>query len=263
MKLSVLGVRGSMPVADGRFLEYGGNTSCICLECGEDLVCFDAGSGLAGLAGRLAGVRRLDILVSHVHLDHIIGLVDLGALRGPEVRLYGGAQEGSCFREQLETVIGPPYWPVGLKDFSRLVQVCEIAREEDFLLENGLRVSTLEGNHPGGSTLYRVELGEKRVTYALDCEMSESLFPRLRDFASGSSLLIWDASFTQADKCSGWGHSTWQEGLALGRAAGAERVLMTHYSRGYSDDFLREQEKLALRECDRCIFAREGMVISL
>ena len=59
-KLSVLGVRGSFPVADRQFMEYGGNTSCISLEQGhgEDVLCFDAGSGLYSLCGRLNGVKR-------------------------------------------------------------------------------------------------------------------------------------------------------------------------------------------------------------
>ena len=86
---------------------------------------------------------------------------------------------------------------------------------------------------------------------------------RLEEFALDNALPIWDANFTQADKRPGWGHSTWEEGLALGRAAGAGRILMTHYSRDYTDAFLREQERLAQEQDGACLFAREGMVIDL
>lgn len=265
--LSVWGVRGALPVADRRFMEYGGNTSCISLTCGDEALCFDAGTGLSVLAGRLAGVKRLDILISHVHIDHILGLYALSALRGPEIHLYGEARQGVSFQKQLETVIGMPYWPIGLWDIPARVHIHEIAPGDQLLLPwegcDGARVLTLRGNHPNGSLLYRAEVGEISVTYALDCEMSGEMFSRLAEFARGSGLLIWDANFTQADKRPGWGHSTWEEGLELARAAGVEKILMTHYDRGYTDEFLREQERLAQRESCACVFAREGMVIAL
>lgn len=93
--------------------------------------------------------------------------------------------------------------------------------------------------------------------------MDDAIFPRLAEFAKGSDMLIWDANFTQEDKKPGWGHSTWEEGLNLARAAGAKRILMTHYARNYTDEFLREQELLAKAKFSACIFAREGMVFEL
>lgn len=264
--LSVWGVRGALPAADRRCMEYGGNTSCISLDYGDGVLCFDAGSGLAGLAERLDGVKRLDIFISHVHMDHILGLYLLSGVRVPEIHLYGEARRGAGFCRQLEAVIGPPYWPVGLEDLRARMRVHEISRGDRLALPWGggeIHVSSLRGNHPNGSLLYRAELEGKRVTYALDCEMGGGMEDALVEFARGSSLLIWDANFTRADKRAGWGHSTWEEGLAVGRAAGAERILMTHFSRDYTDAFLREQEALARQENSGCMFAREGMVIAL
>ena len=68
--------------------------------------------------------------------------------------------------------------------------------------------------------------------------------------------------FAPADLRPGWGHSTWEQGLEMGRAAGAGLVLMTHYSWDYSDEFLRRQEALAGQD-GICRFAKEGMVITL
>lgn len=264
--LSIWGVRGALPAAGGAYTEYGGNTSCFSLDYGDGVLCFDAGSGLAALADHLDGVKRLDVLISHVHIDHIMGLYLLSGVRVPEIHLYGEARQGVSFRRQLENVIGQPYWPVGLEDIRARVRLHEIAQGDRLSLPCGggaLQISTLRGNHPNESLLYRAELGGKSVTYALDCEMNGEMEAALADFARGSSLLIWDANFTRADKRDGWGHSTWEEGLAVGRAAGAERILMTHYSRDYTDLFLREQESLARRENSACVFAREGMVIAL
>lgn len=263
--LTVLGVRGALPAPGREFLEYGGNTSCIALRWQDSLLCFDAGSGLAALTGQLAGVRRLDILISHLHIDHILGLFSLAGVPVPELHLYGGAGPEGGFAARLSAVLGPPCWPVGLQ-----AQLHEITAGDAFLLPwaggQRLRITTLEGCHPGGSILYRAELPEPEpcgITYALDCEMQGDLPARLAGFAKGSHVLIWDANFTGADKRPGWGHSTWQEGLEVGRAAGAGRVLMTHYARGYTDAFLRQQEALARQQNQSCIFAREGMEIRL
>ena len=92
--------------------------------------------------------------------------------------------------------------------------------------------------------------------------MDQDMHTALAHFAQNADLLIWDASFAPGDLIKGWGHSTWEEGLALGRQAGAKRVLMTHYAQSYSDVFLSEQEALGGTD-GRCLFAREGMVLRL
>ena len=242
--VSIWGVRGALPAADRQYMEYGGNTSCVSLNCGGGVLCFDAGSGLLGLMDRVKETDRLDILISHVHMDHILGLYGLIGCKAAEIHIYGEARRGVSFLGQLEAVTGRPYWPVGLKDMEGRVTVHEISPGDRLTLprEGGeILVSTLRGNHPDGSVLYRAEAGGRSVAYTLDCEMGGRM----------------------ADALADWGHSTWEEGLAVGRAAGAKRILMTHYSRDYTDEFLRGQERLAQKECGACAFAREGMVIAL
>lgn len=264
VKLSVWGVRGALPTADRAFMTYGGNTSCISLQ-GHSLLVFDAGSGLARLGETLDNTQRIDILLSHVHFDHIIGLLGFSPLyrKGMEIHLYGEAGPQNDFRQRLSDFFRPPYWPLGLTDLPADIYFHPLRPGECFVLDGGLTVSTLRGNHPGDSLLYRVDGESFRVTYALDCEMNEALFPKLADFAHGSSLLIWDANYAPTHKRPGWGHSTWEEGIALRRAAQAERVLMTHYDRTYDDTFLCGQEQLARQSDDACQFAKEGMVLIL
>ena len=263
MTVTVLGVRGSFPMTGGDFLEYGGNTSCFLADLGGETVILDAGSGLAALGTAVplpAGRKQVHILLSHLHLDHIMGLFSFPLLHDPaaEICLYGDTKLRSC----LGAVLGPPYWPVGLDDFRANVQVRELAPGTRLPLGEGVCLSTLRGNHPGGSLLYRLEGGGKTLVYALDCEMDEDMSAALARFARDADLLIWDATFAAGGLKKGWGHSTWQEGLALGGLARAKRVLMTHYSQTYSDRFLSEQEKLAAAD-SRCLFAKEGMVLPL
>ena len=261
--IAVLGVRGSFPATGGDFLEYGGNTSCFLVDLGGETVILDAGSGLSSLGTDVplpGGRKRVHMLLSHLHLDHIMGLFSFSLLHDPaaEICLYGDMG----LRSRLDAVLGPPYWPLGLDDFQARVEVRELEPGARLPLGDGVTLSTLRGNHPGGSLLYRLEGGGKTLVYALDCEMDENMSAALARFAQDADLLIWDATFTAGDLIKGWGHSTWQEGLALGRLADVKRVLMTHYTQSYSDRFLSEQERLAGAD-SRCLFAKEGMVLPL
>lgn len=261
-KITVWGVRGSIPRPSPVCTEYGGNTVCTSLEYGDRLLILDAGTGLLSLGQELASRKngkRLDILLSHFHIDHVLGLYAFPPFFNPhaEIRLYGGAG----LQQYLETLVSPPFWPLGIQDSPAKVEFYEI-RPGDSLLLDGLTVSTMAGNHPGGSLLYRLDGQGKSLTYALDCETDESTFSSLAGFARKSDLLIWDASFTASDLRPGWGHSTWEQGLELGCAAQAGQVLMTHYSWDYSDKFIHSQE-IQAQQKGICRFAKEGETIIL
>ena len=261
--VAVLGTRGSFPMTGRDYWEYGGNTSCFLADlCGETVI-LDAGSGLSSLGTVVplpGGRKRAHVLLSHPHLDHIMGLLSFSLLHDPaaEVFLYGDMG----LRSKLGAVLGPPCWPLGLEDFQAHIELRELAPGVQLPLGGSIALSTLRGNHPGDSLLYRLEGGGKTLVYALDCEMNPNMRAALAQFAQNADLLIWDATFTAGDLKKGWGHSTWQEGLALGRLAGVKRVLMAHYSQTYSDRFLSEQEKLAGADSG-CLFAKEGMVVLL
>ena len=114
---AVWGTRGAIPMAGADCLEYGGNTSCVSVRCGGTLVVFDAGSGIVRLGAALAQTgetKEVHLFLSHLHLDHILGMVGFSCLSDPKGRLhlYGEARGGVGFREQLDRLLGPPYWPL-------------------------------------------------------------------------------------------------------------------------------------------------------
>lgn len=266
--VTVWGVRGSLPVASADFLEFGGNTSCISINCGDELVVLDAGTGIAGLGSllaRQAGLKKLHLLISHLHLDHILGIMGFQTLYDPEaeIHLYGESRGGRNILDWLGQILTPPYWPVGPEDFQAKIVVHEVGPGQHIPLTEALYVDTLRGDHPNQSLIYRIAGGGKRVVYALDCEMGEGMEARLAEFAQGCDLLIWDANFIPAELRSGWGHSTWEQGVALRRRAGAKTVLMTHFSHWYEDAVLQWQERLALAADGAVRFARERMELEL
>ena len=260
-KVTVWGVRGSAPAPFQDFMEYGGNTSCISVRQGEDIVIFDAGTGLTsfGREWNLQKNKRLDIFISHLHIDHVVGLFSFPPLlcADVEIHLYGR----TCLELKLRKLLSPPWWPLGVQDFKAKLYFHEIQPGNSFRLDS-FTVSTMEGNHPDGSILYRLDGNKKRIVYALDCECDERTSSGISEFAYGSDLIIWDANFTTADFKENWGHSTWEQGIKTGHVAAAKHVLMTHYGHGYTDGFLRGQEKEAGKDA-LCIFAKEGMEILL
>lgn len=264
-KINVWGVRGSMPAPSPGFWEYGGNTSCFSVDCGEDLVVFDAGSGLMELGRRLDGQRPVHLFIGHVHMDHLLGLFvfPLFYCPGAKIHIYGETRCGVPFRKQLETLVGPPYWPVGFPDFQADVTFHEIGPGQVIPLHGGRTVRTMRSNHPNQGLLCRLDGRERSVAYTLDCELTEGLRPRLVDFCRDAGVLIWDANFTTQDlSCHlGWGHSSWDQGIALARDAGAGLLLLAHYNQAYTDDFLQEWERLLQSPSVR--FAREGMEVLL
>lgn len=264
--LTVWGVRGSVPVPSVSMMEYGGNTSCFSIEAEDELIILDAGSGLVPLGVQLARQnrpQRAHILLSHLHLDHLIGLFGFRPFHNPDMEFHLYGEVG--LRQRLERLAGPPYWPLELKDYPARLVLHEVKAGERFSLpgDSSLTVRTLRGNHPNQSLLYRLESGEKSITYTLDCELNGGMSAALAAFAQKTNLLIWDANFAPPDLRPGWGHSTWEQGIALGRASGAGTVLMAHYSWEYNDDFLREQERLAKAADPAVCFAKERMEIRL
>lgn len=262
-RLKAWGVRGSLPAASRDRMAYGGNTSCFSVDCGEDLVVFDAGSGLTAMGGSLRSGQVLHIFISHVHFDHIMGLFIFPPFYDPsaEIHIYGEPRSGVSFRQQLETIIGPPYWPVGFADFQARVTIHETGPDRQISLPGGRRVRVMRGSHPNLGLMYRLEDGERSVVYTLDCELNDALRPRLTDFCRDAGVLIWDANYTAQDlaRHPGWGHSSWEQGADLGKAAGAKLVLLAHLNRDYDDAYMGELEQLAQRPGVQ--FAREGMEV--
>lgn len=263
--VNIWGVRGAMPVVSPDFMEFGGNTSCVSADCGEDLIIFDAGTGLSALSRRLDLKRPIHIFISHVHIDHLLGLYIFPAVHNPnaEIHFYGESRNGRSFRQQLEDVITAPYWPVGFRDFRARVTVHETGPDQTIPLPNGRTMHAMRSNHPNLSLIYRLQDDRRSMVYTLDCELTSTMRPQLVEFCRDTGLLVWDANYAPEDlpAHAGWGHSTWQQGADLARDANVRRAVMTHFDHSYTDVFLREQEQLARQQGVE--FAREGLEVLL
>lgn len=256
-EISVWGVRGSAPVPSKEFMEYGGNTSCFSVKSENQVIIFDMGTGLTVLGKKLVKQKmvRFDILLGHLHIDHLLGLFSFQPLFCPETEIHLYGRIG--LEENIKKFLSPPWYPLKVEDFAAKIYFHEIEPENHFRLGKFL-VSTIKGNHPDGDIIYRLDGDGKSFVYALDCECDRETVSGLSRFAHGSDVMVWDANFTEEDFKQGWGHSTWKQGIKIGHEANIKHVLMAHYNCEYTDVFLHEQEKIACED-KSCIFAKERM----
>ena len=95
MQVRIWGCRGSIAAPGADTVAYGGNTSCVeVVHGGETTLILDAGSGIRALGVDLTrrGTRRIHLLLTHLHLDHLEGLP---LLRAPLGRACDGGDLGA------------------------------------------------------------------------------------------------------------------------------------------------------------------------
>lgn len=263
------GTRGSTPVSGPEFREFGGHTPCVEIRCGDRLVIIDAGTGISALGSALGTTLpdQVDILLSHLHLDHVAGLPFFkpAVLAGSRViRTYCGILEGESAEEPLTRLFSPPIFPITLDQLPARFEHHGFKSGEPLVLPDGLTVATHPLNHPGGATGFRLEHRGRSVCYISDIEHTEPWpDPALADFVRSSDLVIYDGMFSEAEypRCRGWGHSTREKGVDLCRAAGAKALAVFHLYPGHDDAALKAAEAEMQRVMPTAFMARDRQAL--
>jgi phosphoribosyl 1,2-cyclic phosphodiesterase len=259
------GVRGSAPVFGPEHAVFGGSTMCVEIGVDDSRIIVDAGSGIHKLGRRLRKLdeRNVDILLTHYHIDHIMGLAAFPPLfrKGTTVTLHAPILEGRMPVAALTQLFSAPLFPVGLDEVGATVAIRAFRPGESFRLGN-LEIGTILLRHPGGACGFRATRGRNSIAVIADCEhATPDPDPGLRDFCAGAGLLLYDSHWDETRDYAqhrGWGHSTWQAGLRLARAAGAGRLGCIHHAPEATDAALLEREGRLRAEHAESFFAREG-----
>ena len=247
MKVTFWGTRGSIASAGPETKGYGGNTACVQVA-GRDGTCLvlDAGTGIRQLGATLPpDVRRIDVLLSHLHMDHIQGLGFFAPLfeGGLEVHIWGPPSATLDLRARLTRYLSPPLFPVRLRDLTSRVELHNAPDEPTQI--GGLEVTAASVIHPGPTVGYRVREDGATLAYLPDHEpaLGTGAFPGSADWTSGSELaadvdvLIHDAQYFPDERESrvGWGHSSSVEAAAFATLCGARRLVCFHHDPAHDD----------------------------
>lgn len=279
MRARIWGCRGSLATPGPQTVRYGGNTSCIEVRPSDGaLLILDAGTGIRPLGLELAGTppSRIDLLLTHLHLDHLEGLGFFEPLWDPsvEIHIWGPASPVQSLRERIATYLSPPLFPVHLTQVpSRLV--FHDAPDGEFRV-GSTRVLSQPIIHSGPTVGYRIEDGESTLAYLTDHEPAHGA--DLRRTASewvsgfavarGADVLVHDCQYTEEEYEShrGWGHSSTAHVVDFAKMAKVGRLIMFHHDPMHTDDqleaMLARVRELAGPDFDAEL-AREGMEIVL
>jgi ribonuclease BN (tRNA processing enzyme) len=281
MKLILGGVRGTNPVAQPEFMKYGGETTSFLVEgaAGERIL-IDAGTGVRELGRRMQAAegRRLALLLmTHYHLDHIMGLPSLGLIYSPEwsLEIAAPAHEDVVVAATMSRIMARPFWPLQITDLeSRLrFTALEGPVPANPMVYGELRVSWCPIHHPGGCSAYRIDepASGSSVVIATDLEWAESTpsereaFLRLCATPGPADVLLLDAQYTSGEyeRYRGWGHSTWEQAVELAAQVKAERLLITHHDPAKNDVALDAVRAAVRARSPGADLARERMEIDL
>jgi phosphoribosyl 1,2-cyclic phosphodiesterase len=260
------GTRGSIATPGPETIRYGGNTSCVEVRCGEEILIFDCGTGIRELGLSLAreyAERNLEVhlFVSHTHWDHIQGFpfFQPAYRAGNRVNIYSLHSPDRSLEKLFTGQMDGNYFPVTLDDLMARLHFEELGVGD--LYFGDVKVSHMHLNHPGLALAFRVEAKGRAVVYMTDHEPyhkllgdsphTKKLDAEVDAFANDADLLIREAQYTDEEYLHkrGWGHSSCSDAVQSALNADAKRLVLFHHDPMHDD-----QQVDAMVE-----FCREGL----
>ena len=230
------GVRESYPISDKDYMQYGGNTSCVEVNVGGNLIILDAGTGLISVGNELlrqhicSGVNpngrtpvKATVLISHIHQDHLQGFTFFRPLHIPtsQINVFGNVNYNESLSDELSHLLFGKSFPLDLGDIAGNLEIRDLNEAEGILLRHNeqpiiKRIETeedakVENNdvlityyrsyaHPQeGVLIYKISYKDKVLVYATDKESYEGGDKKLVNFARNCNLLIHDSQYTTED----------------------------------------------------------------
>lgn len=277
MRVKFWGVRGSIPTPGPGTAYYGGNTSCVEVRSGDDIIILDAGTGLRPLGAALMAEFKnqplnLTLLITHTHWDHIHGLPFFAPIYNPKCRLRilgcVGARKGlaDALTGQMEST----YFPV---PFSKVPGNIEVEEFKELNFDIGpFVIRAQRANHPGFCFGYRLFTPDGLVCFFPDTEPRTGGEDReMIEFVRDADALILDSQYDLAEykKHPGWGHGCVDDSVALALKAKAKRLFLFHHDPDHDDKkitgFVKHARQIVQRRKGKLKVdaAREGMTIQL
>ncbi|MES1180766.1 MAG: MBL fold metallo-hydrolase [Verrucomicrobiota bacterium] len=271
------GVRGSVPTPGPSTVRYGGNTSCVEVRVGKEIIILDAGTGLRLLGNKLLADSKgrtlnLNLLLTHTHWDHIQGLPFFGPIYNSRCRLKIWGSEGArkglvgALTGQMEST----YFPVPFDKLPSNITIEEL-KTYDFRI-GPAHVTAHRASHPGVCVGYRLATPQGDLVFFPDTETRlDAHDTKMIEFIRGADVLILDSQYDKVEykQRVGWGHGCVDDSVLLAVKAGVKTVCLFHHDAAHDDHridtLVKHSRQLAAKWKSKLnvIGAREGLTIQL
>ncbi len=270
-KIKFWGVRGSIACPSLDNTRYGGNTSCIEVFADDRRFVLDAGTGIRYLGKEFIKDNVCDthLLFTHTHWDHINGFPFFIPAYNPKCSIHimaGHLNDKEGIQKTLSNQMEGPMFPIPLAAMQANMNFEDFEAGDSFNLYPDIKIRTTPLNHPNKATGYRIDFKGHSVCYITDTEhVPGAPDQNILGLIEGADLVIYDATYTEDEFPTkiGWGHSTWNEGVRLCRAAKAGKLAIFHHEPDHNDDFMEKLEAEAKETWDQSFVAREGMEVEI
>ncbi len=289
LALTFWGTRGSHSISGPEFERFGGNTSCLEILHEKDRIIIDAGTGIHELGKKLRQekVKKIDILISHTHLDHIIGFPFFEPIYDKEVKItvWGPVGFELSLQKIFESMLSPSFFPIGLNEISAQLEFKELNTEK--IAIGSFTVHSCYTYHPGATLGFRIDTPNHKIGYVTDNELflghvedPSSLNPDhphflphkdLYQFLKPCDTIVHEAQYFdfEYEAKVGWGHSCISNATSFLRHTNAKRWIVTHHDPNHTDkdlEFKTWEHLEALQKYDfKCRFdlAHDEMYLPL
>ena len=280
MQVRFWGSRGTIAAPGAKTSRYGGNTSCVEVRPpGGGVLVLDAGTGARELGLALAeeAPRRIDMLITHLHVDHVEGLGVFEPIWRAEtdLHIWGPASPVASLDDRIATYFSPPLFPIHLSEVPANCTFHD-APEGEWRI-GGATIRSQAILHPGATVGFRIEVDGSALAYLTDHEpaLGTDLEAASPDWisgfalAAGADVLIHDCQYTPQEygRRVGFGHSSTEHVAAFAQRTGVDRLVLFHHDPMHGDDQLEAMRERVLERWEvdprRCSIAAEGATIEV
>ena len=253
----ILGCRGSMSSGGKSCTKYGGLTTSFAIKLDDQIVVIDAGSGILKLAEYVEKEKNIPLLFTHAHLDHLMGfpMCPLIFRKDISFEIY------SETTDILSLVMRRPLWPVSAEELPAGITGKKIESEMEI---GGIKLLSMDGNHPGGVKLFRLN-GSKSIVVMTDCTILDENYEAYAQFAKDCDLLLIDGQYSDEEweNFKNFGHNSYMFASEFAKNCGAKAARIVHHSPQRTDEQIDGAAAKLAAKYENISFAFEGEEILL